>query len=164
MSSLIWADWLIIAVLVISALISLKRGFVKEALSLASWIAAFVVARTFHPNLQTLLVDVIDTSLFRAAAAFAILFIVTLMVGSVINFMVSSLVKATGLSSTDRIFGMVFGLFRGVIVLIVAVAVLRLTPLAGDDWWQQSVLIDKLVMLESWTRQVFGDQIHLITG
>jgi membrane protein required for colicin V production len=63
-------DWGILAVLAISAALSLRRGFVKEALSLVSWIAAFVIARLFSGNLATLLVDYIDTPSARWVVAF----------------------------------------------------------------------------------------------
>ncbi len=156
-----WADLSIIAIIALSSLFSLKRGFVKEALSLVTWIAAFIIARTFNPNLQTLLVDVIDTEVFRAIAAFAILFIGTLIVGAVINNLIALLVKATGLSATDRLLGVVFGVARGLIVVLVIIAVLRVTPFAEDVWWKQSVMITKLQVLEQWSRAVFEDQFSV---
>ena len=68
-------DWVIIAVLVVSAALSLRRGFVKEALSLVSWVAAFVIARVFSGNLATLLVDHIETPSARWVVAFVLLFV-----------------------------------------------------------------------------------------
>lgn len=64
MNALIWIDWVIIALLTISTLISLKRGFVREALSLITWVAAFIVARTFHPQMQSLLAGTVETPWF----------------------------------------------------------------------------------------------------
>ena len=78
MSGLNWADWSLIVIISLSSLMSLKRGFIKEALSLATWVVAFIVARTFHPNLQTLLTASIDEPTLRTIAAFAILCIGTL--------------------------------------------------------------------------------------
>ncbi len=156
-----WADLSIISIIALSSLFSLKRGFVKEALSLVTWIAAFIIARTFNPNLQTLLVDLIDTAVFRAIAAFAILFIGTLVVGAVINNLIALLVKATGLSATDRLLGVVFGVARGLIIVLVVIAVLRVTPFAEDIWWKQSVMITKLQVLEQWSRAVFEDQFSV---
>jgi len=156
-----WADLSIISIIALSSLFSLKRGFVKEALSLVTWIAAFIIARTFNPNLQTLLVDLIDPVVFRAIAAFAILFIGTLVVGAVINNLIALLVKITGLSTTDRLLGVVFGVARGLIIVLVVIAVLRVTPFAEDMWWKQSVMITKLQVLELWSRAVFEDQISV---
>ena len=74
-------DWVILAVVLISALISIKRGFVKEMLSLASWIAAFIIARIFSGHLDVLLIQWFETPSARYGAAFAILFAATLIVG-----------------------------------------------------------------------------------
>src|SRR5690606_3406086 len=81
MQSFLWVDWVILAIVFISSMISLMRGFVREALSLVSWIAAFIVARMFHPNMQTLLADTISVPSVRFIAAFLILFVATLVVG-----------------------------------------------------------------------------------
>src|SRR5690554_7501533 len=67
-------DWVILAVLAVSVLISLKRGFVKEALSLVTWVVAFIVARMFSGNLATLLAGTVDTESLRWIIAFTILF------------------------------------------------------------------------------------------
>lgn len=156
-----WADLSIISIIALSSLFSLKRGFVKEALSLVTWIAAFIIARTFNPNLQTLLVNLIDTVVLRAIVSFAILFIGTLVVGAVINNLIALLVKITGLSTTDRLLGVVFGVARGVIIVLVTIAILRVTPFAEDEWWKQSVMITKLQVLEQWSRAVFEDQFSV---
>jgi membrane protein required for colicin V production len=106
MDALIWIDWVIIALIAVSTLISLKRGFVREALSLVTWVGAFIIARTFHPQMQSLLESTVETPLVRLIAAFAILFFGTLIVGAIINNMIGHLVRATGLSATDRVLGM----------------------------------------------------------
>ena len=113
MASLNWADWTLIVIITLSSLMSLKRGFVKEALSLATWVIAFVVARTYHSNFQTLLVGSIEEPMLQVIAAFGILFIGTLLVGAGVNFIVGALVRMTGLTPVDRMLGVVFGLARG---------------------------------------------------
>ena len=82
---------------------SLRRGFLKEALSLGTWIAAFVVARQFHGPMDQLLETQIVDSLMRSIAAFAVLFVGTLLVGAALGFLLGALINATGLSSTDRV-------------------------------------------------------------
>ena len=156
-----WADWSILAIIALSSLFSLKRGFVKEALSLVTWVAAFVIARTFNPNLQTLLVDLIDTTVLRAVAAFAILFIGTLIVGAIINNLIGLLIKMTGLSTTDRLLGVIFGVARGLIIVVVTIALLRVTPAVDGIWWKESVMITKLQVIEQWSRTVFEDQFSV---
>ena len=155
MSGLNWADWSLIIIISLSSLMSLRRGFIKEALSLATWVVAFVVARTFHPNLQTLLADSIDEPTLRTIAAFAILFIGTLLVGAGVNFIVGALVRITGLTPIDRLLGVAFGLARGLVFSVVIIAVLRLTPFSQSEWWLNSVMIENLSILEQWSRSVF---------
>jgi membrane protein required for colicin V production len=164
MNALIWIDWVIIALLTISTLISLKRGFVREALSLITWVAAFIVARTFHPQMQSLLAGTVETPLVRLIAAFAILFVATLIVGAIINNLIGHLVRVTGLSATDRVLGMVFGLLRGLVVVVVAIAFTRYTPLAEDTWWRTSVMIERLSVVEDWSRRTFGDEFERFLG
>lgn len=164
MNALIWIDWVIIALLTVSTLISLKRGFVREALSLVTWVGAFVLARTFHPQMQSLLESTVETPLVRLIAAFAILFFATLIVGAIINNMISRLVQATGLTATDRVLGMMFGLLRGVVVVIVAIAFTRYTPLSEDTWWRTSVMIDRLAVVEDWSRRTMGDEFARFLG
>lgn len=160
MNGLIWIDWVIVAVITMSTLISLRRGFVREALSLVTWLMAFFVARTFHSWMQSLLVSTVETPMVRSVAAFAILFIGTLILGAIINGIIGQLVRATGLSGTDRVLGMGFGFLRGLVVVVVGIALLRYTPLTKDTWWQESLMIDRLSVLEDWSRRTFGDELR----
>ena len=147
-------DWGILAIVVISSALSLRRGFVKEALSLVSWIAAFVIARVFSGNLATLLAGHIETPSIRWFAAFAILFAGTIVIGAMINHLVVEMIRITGLSSTDRVFGMVFGIVRGLLILVAIVYGLQFTAMPEDPWWQNSTLIPHLVLLADWVRAV----------
>ncbi|SFM55629.1 CvpA family protein [Marinobacter zhejiangensis] len=158
MDALIWIDWVIITLIAVSTLISLKRGFVKEALSLVSWVGAFIIARTFHPQMETLLESSVETPLVRLIAAFAILFFATLIVGAIINNLIGHLIHVTGLTATDRVLGMGFGLLRGVVVVVVAIAFLRYTPVVNDTWWRTSIMINNLAVIEDWSRRTFGDE------
>ena len=160
MNALIWVDWVIIAIIGISTLVSLWRGFVREAMSLVVWIGAFIIARTFHPNLQVLLADTVETPGIRMVMAFAILFVGTLIVGALVTRALARLVEATGLSATDRMLGTFFGLTRGVLLVVVALALLRMTPATEDSWWDASVTVEELSKVEAWTRDVLGDDIE----
>ena len=143
-------DWVIIALLVISTLMSLRRGFFKEALSLGTWIAAFVVARQFHSPMDQLLETQIVDSLMRSIAAFAALFVGTLLVGAALGFFLSALIDATGLSSTDRILGMVFGFARGALIVTVVIGLLNLTPLVNDSWYTTASLVPHFETVAQW--------------
>lgn len=157
-----WADWTILAIVGISGLFSIKRGFVKEALSLVTWITAFIIARLFTDALATVLANYIQTPSFRIASAFGILFIMTLIVGALVSNLVGLLVQATGLSGTDRILGMGFGLARGALLVVIIVALLGGTPAVQDAWWQGSQLIPHFVLMETWSRDVAKEVGQLI--
>ena len=143
-------DWAIIAVLAISTLMSLRRGFLKEALSLGTWIAAFVVARQFHGPMDQLLETQIVDSLMRSIAAFAVLFVGTLLVGAALGFLLGALINATGLSSTDRVLGMVFGFARGALIVTVVIGLLNLTPLVNDSWYTTASLVPHFETVAQW--------------
>ncbi|MFT6388837.1 MAG: membrane protein required for colicin V production [Cellvibrionaceae bacterium] len=150
-----WADWAIIAILAISSLISLRRGFVKEALSLAIWIVALAVASLFSPKLAPLLAVYIEAPSIQQMAAFASLFVATLLVGGAVNYLLSTLIKATGLSGTDRLLGVLFGLVRAlIVVMVILLYAPKLIPLYEDSWWQQSALIPQFLDFEDRFRQL----------
>ena len=151
MMSFNWADWLIIAVIFLSALISLKRGFVKEILSLFIWLFAVILSVMFHEQLATLLAPYIESPSLRKLAALFSLFVLCLFIGGFFNFMLSNLVHWTGLTGTDRLLGTIFGALRGVIVLVVLIMMsLTILPLDQEAWWQASTLIPHFQRMESW--------------
>jgi len=160
-----WADWVILAILTISSLISLKRGFVKEALSMANWVIAFVIAMTFRDALSALLVDQISTPSVRDMTAFAILFALTLIVGAMVNYLLGELIRMTGLSGTDRFFGILFGFIRGfIVVMAVLIFVPSIIPIEQDSWWQSSALIPHLLKFEGWFQLAIREVSTFVSG
>ena len=149
-----WVDWAIIAIIAISSLISLKRGFVKEALSLVTWIIAGVVAWMFGGALSQHLTDFFEMPSARVIAGCAILFVATLLVGALVNFLIGELVRVTGLSGTDRFLGMVFGGARGALLVVVLTGLLSLAPVQQDPWWQQSSLLPHFLMVADWSKNL----------
>lgn len=153
-----WADWTIVGILTISSLIGLNRGLVKEALSLVVWGAAFLIAMTFRDPLSGLLENLISTPSIRQMVAFGGLFVATLIVGAMVNYLIGELVKMTGLSGTDRLLGTVFGLARGGIVIMAILLILpAVVPVDKDSWWQSSTLIPNFLEMETWSRQAVSD-------
>lgn len=141
-------DWIILGILAISMLISFRRGFIKEAISLVTWITAVIVSRLFGSEFAVLLEPYIEVASMRQGAAYLVLFIGTLIAGGIVSFIVGEFVKMTGLTGTDRFFGMFFGLARGGIVVLVAVALMHyVLPVEEDPWYQQSKLIPQIVQV-----------------
>ena len=157
-------DWLIVGVLGISTLISIRRGFVKEALSLMTWIASVLVARLFASQFTVVLEPYIATDSLRLGAAYLILFIVTLMVGGMVNYLVGEFVRMTGLSGLDRLLGTIFGFARGGVIVLVLVALMHyILPVKEDDWYQQSQLIPQIVQVIEELGPVLWEQIPFDT-
>lgn len=141
-------DWIILGVLVISTLISIRRGFVKEALSLLTWLAAVILARLFAVQFTVILEPYIESEPIRLGGAYMILFIGTLIVGGMVNYLLSEFVKMTGLSGLDRMLGMLFGFARGAIIIVIFVAGLHyVAPVKEDDWYRQSRLVPEVVVI-----------------
>lgn len=129
-------DIAILSIIAISAVISLMRGFIKEALSLFGWLAAIWVSLTYSDVFADVLAKFISTPSIRFVIAFTSLFVVTLLMSSLINYLASQLVKKSGLSVTDRMIGVVFGIARGGVVVGILVLLAGLTPMPQDTWWQ----------------------------
>ncbi|MGQ9424709.1 CvpA family protein [Gilvimarinus sp. F26214L] len=160
-----WADLTILGILFVSSLISIRRGFVKEALSLAGWAAAFIIAMLFSGSLATLFANSIESPSVREMVAFAILFATTLVVAAMANYLIAEVVRMTGLSGTDRTFGMIFGLVRGLIVVMAIILLVPpIIPLDQEVWWRESSLIPHFLSMEHWSRQVAGSVIDFVVA
>lgn len=150
-------DWVIIVVLLASTLLSLWRGFAREALSLAGWVVAFILANLFVDQMASLLAGFIVNITGRYVAAYAIIFVGTLVVAGVVVKLTATVVKVTGLTVLDRVLGTVFGFTRGIILILVVVYVLRqlVTP-AELLWLDESLLMPYVNMLAYWAQTVFS--------
>lgn len=155
---MIWVDYIILGVIGVSALISLVRGFVREAFSLAAWILAFWVAWTFFRDLS-LHLGWFTTPSVRLGLSFGILFIITLMLGGLVNYLIGQLVDKTGMGGTDRLLGMLFGAARGGVLVAILVILAGLTPLPNDAWWHESQLIGYFQELAIWLRSLLPPEI-----
>ena len=138
---MIWIDYAILGVVGLSALISVVRGFIKEALSLIGWVAAIWIGLAFSEDLGALMEDKISVPSVRIALAFSALFVATLFLTGLVIYLVDLLVKKTGLTGTDRMLGVLFGVARGVIIVGILVLLAGLTPIPNDPWWRESVLV-----------------------
>ena len=152
-----WVDWAFIAVLTVSTLISLWRGFAREALSLLGWVAAFVLANLFAERLSATLIQFIDNEPARYMAAFALLFVGVLLLFNLLGVLVRQLIRLTGLSILDRLLGTVFGFTRGLIILLVVSFILRqLMPSSNQQAFNESLLMPHLDILMQWVQSTFG--------
>lgn len=145
-----WVDITISGIVLLSIIISLARGFVREALSLLTWAVAFWLALSFSPAIASKLQNHIATPSLRTITAFGVLFVGALLLGGIVNRMLALLIAKTGLSGMDRILGAIFGFARGLLLTAVLLLLAKLTPLSADPWWKASALIPRLEPLEIW--------------
>jgi membrane protein required for colicin V production len=133
-----WVDLALIGVLLLSVIVGVLRGFVFELLSLAGWIAAWFAAQWFAPVAAPHIPVGTPGSALNHGAAFAVTFVVALIVWSLASRLVRLLIHATPLSLFDRLLGAVFGLVRGAVLLLAVATAIGFTPLAKSAAWQQS--------------------------
>ena len=135
-----WADYCILGVLALSVLIGLWRGLIAEVMALACWAAAFWVAWMFGEKLAAQFASV-DVPSVRLLLGYGLCFIGVLVAGALVAFVLRKLVAGSGLSGTDRLLGMLFGLARGLALVLIAVLLLGFTPFPRDPWWKESRLM-----------------------
>lgn len=157
---MIWVDYAILAIVAISGVISLMRGFIREALSLVGWVAAFWVAIAYCGQAATLLDGYVTAPSIRMGIAFATLFVAVLLVCGIVLRLAGALVDKTGMSGTDRSLGIVFGVMRGVVIAGFLVLLAGLTPLPSDPWWRQSVFLPHLVRLANEIRPLLPADVR----
>jgi len=156
---MIWVDYVIVSIVGISAIISIFRGFLREALSLSGWVIALWVSLTFSADLAELLAGQIAVPSVRQAVAFFALFIGILLLTAIAIWFAGLLIDKTGLTGTDRMLGVLFGVARGVVVVALLVLMAGLTPLPQDPWWKESLFLPHLESVAREIRQLLPAEI-----
>jgi len=135
-----WIDIAIIVVIGLSILTGLFRGFVKELVALCVWALAIWLAFNYSQSLEPWLIKYIKEESARTAVGFVIILFATLLVGGVINALLSFILKRAGLSGTDRTLGMVFGFIRGVFIVALIMVAVKMTSLPYQQYSKESML------------------------
>lgn len=156
-------DIIILIVVLVSALIGLARGLIKEVLSLASWLAAFILALYLGPAVADRLAGQLADESVRLVVAFVGIFLVTLIAGGMVQWLMGRLIKSTGLSGTDRFLGFLFGSVRGLLACMVGLIALHRFAEAGQ-WWQASVLVPELLAFEEQVLDLLGKAQDWVVG
>ena len=145
-------DYVVLVVLGVSVLVSVVRGATREVISLLSWIGATVLAVHLAPGVAVLLPTALESPTLRIAVGFIAVMISSLLVFALISLLVTQLLRKSGLSSTDRTLGAVFGLLRGVVILVVLVLLAGLTPLPREPAWRNATFSPPLEALAIYAR------------
>jgi membrane protein required for colicin V production len=149
---MIWVDYGLVVVILVSALVGLLRGFTRELLGLMTWVFAFAAAWLGSHWMDAWLEPHITAPSVRKGTAYLLLFLGALLVGGVITALVSGGIRDSRFSSTDRTLGAGLGLFRGFVICGLFILIAGQTLLRQDPWWSQSLLIKRL----DWVAQGLG--------
>jgi len=137
-------DFAVLGIVGASVLLGLWRGVASEMLALAAWVVAFFAARQFGYALRGVFAGWINDPALNLAAGFATVFFAVLLVFALARFVVSLLLRAVGLGLLDRFLGGIFGIARGVLIVLAAVLVGGMTTLPKEPWWRESVMAPPL--------------------
>ena len=140
-------DLAVIAIVGLSVLLSVIRGLVREVLALAAWVVAFFAANLLAGTVARQLPESLPSEEIRLLAGFLCVFLGVLIAMSLLAMLASKLVKSAGLGLEDRLLGGVFGLARGLLVVMIVVLLAGLTSLPRQAVWRNAVLSDPLVGL-----------------
>ncbi len=131
-------DWILLAVLGLSLLLGMWRGIVQEVLSLVGWVAAFYVSQMYAPLAAAWLPMEGSSQMLRYAAGFVVVFVAVLVATVLVSWVVKKLVSAVGLGPLDRLLGSLFGLMRGVVILLAVTVFVGMTPMRETEAWKQA--------------------------
>jgi membrane protein required for colicin V production len=159
-----WLDYAILGVLAVSVVWGIWRGFVREVISLAGWVLAFLAANAVAGPLGDALPTSISSPEVRVLAAFLVVFIFTLSIATVAGMLLSRLLKAAGLGGLDRTLGGLFGLARGVVILLALAIAAGLTMAPRHPLWKESVgagmLTRTVLQLKPWLPPRLADRLR----
>ncbi|WP_296948252.1 CvpA family protein [uncultured Massilia sp.] len=133
-------DYIVLFILASSVVISTMRGLVKEILSLVGWVAAFVVANAFGAKLAPMLPSVVPGEALRLIVAFIALFLGVRVLMGLLALAIGALIEASGLSLADRGLGGLFGLGRGIVIVLAGVILCGMTSIPQQDFWKDALL------------------------
>ena len=159
-----WLDYGIIAVLALSMVWSALRGVVREIVSLGGWIIAFLAANLFAGPLAAHLPQAIAGDTLRTLAAFLAIFIAALICSALVGMLMYRLVNAVGLGPIDKALGALFGIARGLLLVLVAVLAAGLTSAPQQAWWKESMSGEPLkraaLALKPWLPDSFAQRLR----
>ena len=150
--SLLWIDFVIIAIITIFFIRGFLRGFRIEAFSLVFWLLAIAIGFTFYQEFSVYFDAIFKLPLVKAVAAFASLLCLTLIVGLIIRLLLGAVIKKSQLSFIDRLSGMIMGLMNGMIVVVIVILFAGLTNLPKELWWTQSTVLPPFQLSAIWLR------------
>lgn len=153
-------DLIFAGIFIVSMIVGLMRGLIREVLSLLAWVAAIWLAYRFSPQIaEDYIKRFFDDPVVSYLLAFGLIFIVALFLIGLVNLLLGMLLKTTGLAFIDRMMGMVFGIVRAVVILSLLVFFARLTPIVQEKWWQEAKSVPVFSRFADWGRNNLPENV-----
>ena len=147
-------------IILVSALVGVARGLVREMLSLVVWVTALGLAWTYHKTGADLLTAQIAEPSMRLAVAFVVIVVVVLLIGAVVGWLLTLAIEGIRLGGADRALGFFFGAARGVLLVAMGVYLAGLTPMPAEPWWTESQTIAPLQSVAGWVMSLVPPEIQ----
>lgn len=147
----------ILVIVFASVLLAFWKGFVQQAISLAGWVVALLAARLLGTELAPMFESIFTDPKFQLAAAYVVITLVVLLASKVVSSAFGTLIQKIGLGFLDRILGVIFGALRGVIIIVLLIAVFGLTGMRDTTAWQESKLMPYMEQIRDWTAGQYDD-------
>jgi len=153
-------DWIIAAVFLVSIVVGIFRGFVKEALSITSWIVSIWLAFTFCAEAGEFIHQYIriPTPKFREWAGFALIFVAGLFVFAIISYAITKIFVRGPIKGVDRVLGLGFGAVRAAAIIVALLVVARGFGFDSSDWWQNSKYLSKFEPMMNYVEDLFPEK------
>jgi membrane protein required for colicin V production len=145
-------DFVILGLILLSILIGIIRGLIKESISLITWVVAITLAVLFASPFSQYMTFT-KMAFLQTLSAFLIIFVGSVFIGAIFNFIIGSFVRKTPFSFADRILGAIFGFLRGILFVGILILLGGLTPLPTTPWWQKSYVISKFQVFAIWLKE-----------
>lgn len=158
-----WFDFVIIGIIGLSIIVSFFRGFLRESVSLITWVVAVILAVRFATPITSELHLHIESANIRFLIGFVIIFILVLIAGLIVNLIISFFVKKTGVSLFDRLLGLLFGAVRGLLAIAILLMLLYVTPWKDAMWLKSSQLSPHFKPIINWLHSFLPNQIKEIS-
>ena len=159
---MITVDYLLLTIFVLSTVIGLFRGVIKEAISLLGWVLALWGAWRFGADAAAWVPDFVGDGTARVWVARVLVLIGVLFITGLVSWVSSLVINKSGLSGTNRMVGMVFGLGRGIVFAGLAVYLLEVTSFDEEIWWSESKLIPYAAPVAERLRDIAAEGLDIL--